>query len=43
MTYNFNLMNYVYRNYTDNWKNINQFTFYFAEEGPGRGSEDIKR
>jgi len=26
----------------DNLKNINQFTFYFAEEGPGRGSEDIK-
>jgi len=23
-------------------KNINQITFYFAEEGPGRGSEDIK-
>jgi len=24
-------------------KNINQITFYFAEEGPGRGSEDIKK
>jgi len=23
-------------------KNINQITFYFAEEGPGCGSEDIK-
>jgi len=23
-------------------KNLNQITFYFAEEGPGRGSEDIK-
>ena len=23
-------------------KNINQIIFYFAEEGPGRGSEDIK-
>jgi hypothetical protein len=23
-------------------KNINRITFYFAEEGPGRGSEDIK-
>jgi len=23
-------------------KNINQITFYFAEEGPGSGSEDIK-
>jgi hypothetical protein len=23
-------------------KNINQTTFYFAEEGPGRGSEDVK-
>jgi len=33
---------YIY-NYTDNWKNINQVTFYFAEEGPDRGSEDIKK
>jgi len=24
-------------------KNINQITLYFAEEGPGRGSEDIKK
>jgi hypothetical protein len=24
-------------------KNINQITFYFAEEGPGQGSEDIKK
>jgi len=24
-------------------KNINQITFYFAEEGPGRGSEDINK
>jgi len=23
--------------------NISQITFYFAEEGPGLGSEDIKR
>ena len=23
--------------------NINQITFYFAEEGPGCGSEDIKK
>jgi hypothetical protein len=23
-------------------KNINQITFYFPEEGPGRGSEAIK-
>jgi len=23
-------------------KNINQITFYFVEEGPGRGSEDVK-
>jgi len=30
-------------NYRDNWKNINQITFYFAEEGPGRGSEDFKK
>jgi len=24
-------------------KYINQITLYFAEEGPGRGSEDIKK
>ena len=30
-------------NYIDNRKNINQITFYFVEEGPGRGSEDIKK
>ena len=24
-------------------KYINQITFYFSEEGPGRGSEDIKK
>ena len=24
-------------------KNINQITFYFVDEGPGRGSEDIKK
>jgi len=24
-------------------KNINQITFYFAEEGPGRGSEDTQK
>jgi len=24
-------------------KKINQITFYFVEEGPGRGSEDIKK
>jgi hypothetical protein len=24
-------------------KNIEQISFYFAEEGPGRGSEDIKK
>jgi hypothetical protein len=29
-------------NYTDNRKKC-QITFYFAEEGPGRGSEDIKK
>jgi hypothetical protein len=28
---------------TDNWKNINHISFYFAEEGPGRGSEDIRK
>ena len=30
-------------NYTHNWKNINEITFYFAEEGQGRVSEDIKK
>ena len=30
-------------NNTDNWKNINQITFYIVEEGPGHGSEDIKK
>jgi len=24
-------------------KNINQITFFFVEEGPGRGSEDINK
>jgi hypothetical protein len=24
-------------------KNINEITFYFAKEGPGRGSENTKR
>jgi len=24
-------------------QNKNQITFYFPEEGPGRGSEDIKK
>jgi len=24
-------------------KKINQITFYFVEEGPGRGSEDLKK
>jgi len=24
-------------------KKINEITFYFVEEGPGRGSEDIER
>jgi len=33
----------VYRKITQiTEKNINQITFYFSEEGPGRGSEDIK-
>jgi hypothetical protein len=30
-------------NYKKKKKNINQITFYFAEEGQGRGSEDIKK
>jgi len=24
-------------------KKINQITFYFVKEGPGRGSEDVKK
>ena len=43
MTYNFNLMNWVYRKVHIIEKNINQVTFYFVEEGPGHGSEDIKK
>jgi len=44
VAYNFNLMNLVYRKKnTASWKNINQITFNFAEEGPGRGSEHIKK
>jgi hypothetical protein len=35
-------MNWVYRKLQIIGKNINQITFYFAEEGPGCGSEDIK-
>ena len=27
----------------DNWKNINQITFYFVKEGPGHGLEDINK
>ena len=37
-------MNYVHRKL--HWKLkkcINQITFYFVEEGPDRGSEDIKK
>jgi uncharacterized protein (UPF0262 family) len=30
-------------NNTDNWKNINQITYYFVEESPGRDSEDIEK
>ena len=39
-------MNYIYiyiENNKDSWKNINQIAFYFVEEDPGRGSEDIKK
>ena len=43
MTYNFNLMNWVYRKQQIIEKNINKITFHFVEEGPGRGSEDIMR
>ena len=34
---------YIYYIYHLNWKTINQITFYFVEEGAGRGSEDIKK
>ena len=40
MTHNFNSMNYVC---TKLHTYINRITFYFVEEGPGRGSEDIKK
>ena len=43
MTYNFNLINQVYRKLQIIEKNINQITLYFVEEGPGRGSEDIMK
>ena len=43
MTYNFNLMNYIYRKLQIIEKNINQITFYFVEEGPDHGSEDIEK
>ena len=45
MTYGFNLMEQVYSKlHRQLKKNTNQITFYFAEEGPGRGSEeDIKK
>ena len=37
-------MNYYIENYIANLKKkINQITFYFVEEGQGRGSEDIKK
>ena len=39
MTYSFNLMNEVYTKL----HRYNQVTFNFVEEGPGRGSEDIKK
>jgi len=31
------------KNVTSIVKNVNQITFNFVEEGPGRGSEDIKK
>jgi len=43
MTYDFNLMNWVYRKVHIIEKNINQITFYFVEEGPGHGLEDIQK
>jgi len=37
-------MDQVYRKITQVIEtNINQITFYFVEEGPGRASEDIKK
>jgi len=35
-------MNWYIENYTDNCKKY-QITFYFVKEGPGCGSEDIKK
>jgi hypothetical protein len=44
MAYNFNLMNMAYRKlYTKLKKTIIQITFYFVEEGPGRGSENTRK
>ena len=43
MTYNFNLMNWVYKKTQIIEKNTNKITFNFAEDGPGRGSEDFKK
>ena len=44
MTYSFYLMNYVYKKtQIIEKKNINLITFNFVEEGPGRGSEDVKK
>jgi len=37
-------MNWVYRKlHIIEKKNISQITFYFVDEGPGCGSEDIKK
>jgi len=50
MTYNFNLINYVYiyiyiyiYKTVQLTEKIKQINFYFVDEGPGRGSEDIKK
>jgi hypothetical protein len=43
MTYNFNLWSQVHRKLQIIEKNIDQINFYFVEEGPGHGSEDIKK
>ena len=46
MSNNFNLIYIELYNNIENYtteKNIYQTTFYFVEQGPGCGSEDIKK
>ena len=43
MTYNFKELGTQKITQIIEKKNINQITFYFVEEGPGRGSDYIKK